>query len=90
VVDGAKGGGQPQTLDFRFRRNAVKPGARAIGSTNSVGDDENDVIAMAWVIRQGSMAISIGSCPLVFVARSVATPDALVTEIRKLAGLQSL
>ncbi len=53
------------------------------------GDDENDAIAMDWVIRQGGTAISIGPRPLVPGVRSVATPAALVTEIVQLAGIKS-
>jgi trehalose 6-phosphate phosphatase len=52
------------------------------------GDDENDAIAMNWVIRQGGAALSIGRDPLVPGARPVATPASLVTEVRKLAGIK--
>jgi trehalose 6-phosphate phosphatase len=51
------------------------------------GDDENDAVAMEWVIRQGGVAFSIGSQPLVQGAIPVAGPDALVREVSKLAGL---
>jgi trehalose 6-phosphate phosphatase len=51
------------------------------------GDDENDAVAMEWVIRHGGVAFSIGSKPLVQGAISVAGPEALVREVRKLAGL---
>lgn len=53
------------------------------------GDDENDAVAMAWVVRQGGMAISVGNHSLVPGARSVKTPAELVKEVRKLAGLDS-
>ncbi len=53
------------------------------------GDDENDAVAMGWVIRQGGIALSIGRDPLVAGAKSVATPAEFVMEARKLAGLQS-
>lgn len=51
------------------------------------GDDENDAIAMEWVIRHGGVAFSIGSQPLVQGAIPVANPEALVREMRNLAGL---
>jgi trehalose 6-phosphate phosphatase len=51
------------------------------------GDDENDAIAMEWVIRHGGVAFSLGSQPLVQGATPVANPEALVREIGKLAGL---
>jgi trehalose 6-phosphate phosphatase len=51
------------------------------------GDDENDAVAMEWVIRHGGVAFSIGSQPLVQGAVPVASPEALVKEVRKLAGL---
>lgn len=49
------------------------------------GDDENDAVAMKWVIRHGGVAFSIGSMPLVPGARAVGGPDGLVREIRKWA-----
>jgi trehalose 6-phosphate phosphatase len=51
------------------------------------GDDENDAIAMKWVIRHGGVAFSIGAEPLVPGAEAVDDPEALVREMRKLAGL---
>ncbi|MEW6665690.1 MAG: trehalose-phosphatase [Thermodesulfobacteriota bacterium] len=49
------------------------------------GDDENDAVAMEWVIRQGGVAFSIGFHPLVPGARPVDGPEGLVREIRKWA-----
>lgn len=49
------------------------------------GDDENDAVAMEWVIRHGGVAFSIGSKPLVQGAVPVADPEDLVREVRKLA-----
>jgi trehalose 6-phosphate phosphatase len=51
------------------------------------GDDENDAIAMKWVIRHGGFALSIGAEPLVPGAEAVDDPEALVRKICKLAGL---
>jgi trehalose-6-phosphatase len=51
------------------------------------GDDENDAVAMEWIIRHGGIAFAIGSEPLVRGARAVDSPDALVKEVRNLAGL---
>jgi len=53
------------------------------------GDDENDATAMGWVIREGGAALSIGRNPLVPGARAVASPAALVEEIREMAGIRS-
>jgi trehalose 6-phosphate phosphatase len=51
------------------------------------GDDENDAVAMEWVIRHGGVAFSIGSTPLVQGAIPVDNPEEMVKEVRKLAGL---
>jgi len=51
------------------------------------GDDENDAVAMKWVIRHGGVAFSIGPRPFVRGAIHVATPAALVREVWNLAGL---
>jgi trehalose 6-phosphate phosphatase len=52
------------------------------------GDDENDAVAMEWVIRHGGVAFSLGSEPLVQGAIPVDGPEALVRELAKLAGLK--
>jgi trehalose 6-phosphate phosphatase len=51
------------------------------------GDDENDAIAMKWVIGQGGVAFSVGPQPLVAGARRVDSPESLVLEIRRWARL---
>jgi trehalose 6-phosphate phosphatase len=51
------------------------------------GDDDNDAVAMEWVIRHGGVAYSIGSQPLIQGAIPVDSPDTLVREISKLAHL---
>ena len=51
------------------------------------GDDENDAVAMEWVIRHDGVAFSIVSQPLVRGAIPVANPVALVREMWNLAGL---
>lgn len=60
---------------------------RRIGFPSGSGDDENDAVAMEWVIRHGGVAFSIGSQPLAQGAIPVASPEALVREVWKLAGL---
>ncbi|MGE5799157.1 MAG: trehalose-phosphatase [Syntrophaceae bacterium] len=48
------------------------------------GDDENDATAMAWVIRQGGTAFSVGKKTILPAARHVPDPEALAAEIRRL------
>lgn len=57
------------------------------GSLVYAGDDENDAMAMAWVIRNGGIALSVGAEILIPGVRLVDGPSALVREVRRLAGL---
>jgi len=50
------------------------------------GDDENDAIAMAWVIQQGGLAVKVGYSHIVPGAWHVNSPAALVFELCSLIG----
>jgi trehalose 6-phosphate phosphatase len=50
------------------------------------GDDENDAIAMAWVIQQGGLAVKVGYSHIVPGAWHVTDPAALVFELGRFAG----
>jgi trehalose 6-phosphate phosphatase len=54
------------------------------------GDDENDAIAMAWVIQQGGLAVKVGYSQIVPGAWHVTNPAALVFELGNLSGLDGL
>jgi trehalose 6-phosphate phosphatase len=49
------------------------------------GDDENDAVAMRWVLKKGGIALSVGKRALVRGARSVADPAALARAVGELA-----
>jgi trehalose 6-phosphate phosphatase len=51
------------------------------------GDDENDAVAMAWVIQRGGLAVKVGYSRIVPGAWHVKDPAALVSHMRNLAGL---
>jgi trehalose-phosphatase len=57
------------------------------GSIVYAGDDENDAIVMDWVLRNGGTALAVGRLPLVPGAVVLNNPSALVSEVRRLAGL---
>ena len=57
------------------------------GSLVYAGDDENDAMAMEWVIRKGGVALFVGREPLIPGVRVLEGPSALVPEVRRLAGL---
>jgi trehalose-phosphatase len=48
------------------------------------GDDENDAIAMRWVLERGGIALTVGSAPLVPGARVVQSPYDLALEVCKI------
>ena len=50
------------------------------------GDDENDAIAMQWVLRHGGIAFTVDHVPLVPGAIVVEGHEALAGEIRRLLG----
>jgi trehalose 6-phosphate phosphatase len=54
------------------------------------GDDENDAIAMAWVIQQGGLAVKVGYSHIVPGAWHVTSPAALVFELGNLNGLDGV
>jgi len=61
----------------------------APGSLVYAGDDENDALVMNWVLRKGGIAMAVGRLPLVPGALVLENPAALVSEVRRLAGLRA-
>jgi len=51
------------------------------------GDDENDAVAMRWVLRKGGIAVAVRTRLRVRGARFVEDPAALARTVRELAGL---
>jgi trehalose 6-phosphate phosphatase len=51
------------------------------------GDDENDALAMRWVLRKGGIAFSVGGAIRVPGARVVENPVALARAVADLAGI---
>jgi trehalose-phosphatase len=51
------------------------------------GDDQKDGVAMVWVIQKGGLAVKVGYSHNVPGAWHVKDPAALVSRLRKLAGL---
>ena len=51
------------------------------------GDDENDAVAMRWVLKKGGIAMAVRSPLRVRGARSVDDPAALARAVRALSGL---
>jgi trehalose-phosphatase len=51
------------------------------------GDDENDAVAMRWVLKKGGIAVSVRNRLRVHGARFVDDPAALARAVRELAGL---
>jgi trehalose 6-phosphate phosphatase len=51
------------------------------------GDDENDAVAMRWVLRKGGIAVAVRTNLRVRGARFVEDPAALARTVRELAGL---
>jgi trehalose 6-phosphate phosphatase len=54
------------------------------------GDDENDAIAMAWVIQQGGLAVKVGHSHIVPGAWHVRDPAALVFELGNFADADGM
>jgi trehalose 6-phosphate phosphatase len=61
----------------------------APGSLVYAGDDENDAFVMRWVLRKGGTALSVGRDPMIPGVVVLEHPAALVTEVRRLAGLNA-
>jgi len=51
------------------------------------GDDENDAVAMRWVLRKGGIAFAVGGAVRVPGARVVENPVALARAVGALAGI---
>lgn len=54
------------------------------------GDDENDAVAMRWVLKKGGIAVAVRTPPRVRGVRFVDDPAALAKTVRQLAGLSPL
>ncbi len=52
------------------------------------GDDENDALAMQWVIQQGGVAFTVDHIFLTTGAVVVESPEGLAGEVRRLFGLK--
>jgi trehalose 6-phosphate phosphatase len=51
------------------------------------GDDENDAVAMRWVLRKGGIAFCVGKPMRIPWVRVVETPGDLAREVRELAAI---
>ncbi len=60
---------------------------RGAGSMVYAGDDENDAMAMKWVVRKGGLAFAVGKKSIIPAARLVSGPASLAAEIRRLFGI---
>jgi len=54
------------------------------------GDDENDAMAMKWVVRKGGMAFAVGKKAIIPAARLVSSPASLAAEIRHLFKISKI
>ena len=91
----------PSVAEVQLLRNVnksfgVRTICRIIGFDPSkdrilyAGDDENDAVAMRWVLRKGGIAFSVGSAAHVHGARVVENPVALARAVADLAGIPPL
>jgi hydroxymethylpyrimidine pyrophosphatase-like HAD family hydrolase len=51
------------------------------GEIAYAGDDENDAVAMEWVLQHGGVAFTVGNAPLVHGSSVVEGPESLVEAI---------
>jgi len=88
----------PSVAEVQLLRNVnksfgVRTICRIIGFDPSrdrilyAGDDENDAVAMRWVLRKGGVAFSVGGAAHVPGARIVENPVALARAVGALAGI---
>ena len=88
----------PSVAEVLLLRNANKSfGVRTIcriigfdpskGRILYAGDDENDAVAMRWVLRKGGIAFAVGGAARVPGARVVENPAALARAVGALAGI---
>jgi trehalose-phosphatase len=88
----------PSVAEVQLLRNVsksfgVRTICRIIGVDPSkdrilyAGDDENDVVAMRWVLRKGGIAFSVGGAARVPGANVVENPVALAQAVADLAGI---
>lgn len=89
----------PEVIEVEFLPEVDKAfGVRALckflgfdqskGELVYAGDDENDAIAMQWVIQQGGIAFTVDHISLATGAVVVEGPEGLAGEIRRLFGLK--
>jgi trehalose 6-phosphate phosphatase len=88
----------PSVVEVQLLRNASKSfGVRTIcrilefdPSKDRIlyaGDDENDAVAMRWVLRKGGVVFSVGGAARVPGARVVENPVALARAVGALAEI---
>jgi len=88
----------PSVAEVQLLRNVsksfgVRTICRIIGFDPSqdrilyAGDDENDAVAMRWVLRRGGIAFSVGAAARARGARVVEDPVALARAVGALAGI---
>ena len=88
----------PSVAEVQLLRNAsksfgVRTICRILGFDPSkdrilyAGDDENDAVAMRWVLSKGGIAFSVGVAARVPGARVVENPVALARAVADLAGI---
>jgi len=88
----------PSVAEVQLLRNVsksfgVRTICRIIGFDPSkdrilyAGDDENDAVAMRWVLRKNGIAFSVGDAAHVHGARTVENPVALARAVAALAGI---
>ena len=88
----------PSVAEVQLLRNVsksfgVRTICRIIGFDPSkdrilyAGDDENDAVAMRWVLRKGGIAFSVGGVARVRGSRVVESPVALARAVADLAGI---
>jgi len=88
----------PSVTEVQLLRNAsksfgVRTICRILGFDPSkdrilyAGDDENDAVAMRWVLHKGGIAFSVGGAARVPGARVVENPVALARAVADLAGI---
>jgi trehalose-6-phosphatase len=88
----------PSVAEVQLLRNVsksfgVRTICRIIGFDPSkdrilyAGDDQNDAVAMRWVLRKKGIAFSVGDAAYVPGARVVENPIALARAVADLAGI---
>lgn len=58
------------------------------GGVFYAGDDENDAVAMRWVLARKGKVVSVGGSARVFGSRTVTGPAGLARAVRRFAGIE--